>query len=200
MTPIPDRNPAEGAASGDPERDPMSQIRDILFGSQMREMQENLSDLRQMITISIEQLRTALAEQRRSLEASWSLQLQRMQDRMRIEQNDRVQGDENIGHQLRLLLESMERKHSELGEQLQQQHSALTTAIQSACQQVELSNKTRHQQLSVDVDERILELKRRERAVLRQLFQHLGDRLNENDSSQIAVEDDTIPNVAKGTH
>jgi DNA-binding ferritin-like protein len=196
----PDRNPADGTATGDSERDPMSQIRDILFGSQMREMQENLRDLRQMITISIEQLRTALAEQRRSLEASWSLQLQRMQDRLRIEQNDRFQGDENLGHQLRSLLETMDRKHGEMGEKLKEQHSILSAAIISTCQQVESSNKLRHQQLSVEVDERILELKRGERAVLKQLFQHLGDRLEEKDPVCVENENKNTSNVSEGTH
>lgn len=170
----------------------MSQIREILFGSQMREMQESLKDLRQMITISVEQLRTALAEQRRSLEASWSTQLQRLQDRLRIEQHDRVQGDENLNQQLRASLEAAEKTFSDFDSRIRQEHATLLETIQQASERVEKANTARQQSLARAFDERMLELKRQERSTLRQLFQHLGESLEAAETVQVSSEPEKI--------
>ncbi len=162
--------------------DSMSQIRDILFGSQFREMQEALQELRQTLTSTAEQLRTALAEQRRALESSWSAQLQRLNDRMRVEQNDRLHADSNIGDQLREFAELVQKSHLEFETKINDRHTELNASIDNTRSQLQDSSEQRFQQLTHDFEARIEGLRRGERATLKQLFQHLGDRLEDGAS------------------
>lgn len=148
------------------EGDEMAQVRDILFGSQFRELQRGLNELRaaqrdsqHAFVATIEQLRTALAEQRRALESAWGSQVQRLADQIRMEQTDRARGDQELRDELRS-------NASRLSEQAED----------------------RYQQLLTQLEVQLKGLRRDERITLGQLFQHLSQQLREEETNAPAGE------------
>jgi hypothetical protein len=96
----------------------VDQIRDILFGTQMRNYEKRFVRLEERLSKELTQLREDTRKQFSALETFFKNELEELIERLAGEQKERTLRDEQLGAELEALSKALEAKAAELDEKL----------------------------------------------------------------------------------
>ncbi len=159
-------SPAAEAGIG--EEESVDKIRDILFGSQMRDYERKFSQLEERILKEVGRLRDEQAERLAALEQALEREMTDLVKRLDGEHDDRLAAEQDLAGTLAGLDETLQQATAELRQQLEQQ--ARTLAAEIAARHAE--NGERLQQEAATLREQKVD-----RSALSELFNELAARL-----------------------
>ncbi|MEZ4607513.1 MAG: hypothetical protein R2880_06595 [Deinococcales bacterium] len=112
----------------------IEQVRDLLFGSQVKEQEKQLSQLEQRIMREHEVLRSDVRQQLNELESFLKQEFDSLSQRLKREESSRHEAHEQMGHSLKEFSQKVQR-------QFQQVEERTTSAEQALRQQLLERNK-----------------------------------------------------------
>ncbi|MEO7501763.1 MAG: hypothetical protein ABIW94_03905 [Gemmatimonadaceae bacterium] len=113
--PAPKTKPANGTPA-DPSPESIDQVRDLLFGGQMRMVDSRIQSLDERLLHETSALRTELERQIGDLDSSIKKELARHAERLASERTKRVEDLKALNTELRESLKVLERRHQSLEE------------------------------------------------------------------------------------
>jgi len=159
----------------------VDKIRDILFGSNMREYEKRFSRLEERLTKSSDALRDDLKKRFDTLESYVREEMESNNQRLKAEKTERNEGLKELTRETRDSSKSLEKKLSQLEEQLTSAQADLRSRILD--QSKSLSNqiqKTKDDlEAALDREAETLRTDKTDRAQLADLFTELSLRLKD---------------------
>lgn len=159
----------------------VDKIRDILFGSNMREYEKRFARLEEKLTKSSEALREDLKKRFDSLETYVRDEMESLSQRLKAEKAERSESIKELTRESRDATKSLEKKASQLEEQLSEAQADLRGRILD--QSKSLTNqiqKTREEvEASLEHEAEVLRNDKTDRAQLADLFTELALRLKD---------------------
>jgi len=166
----------DGAGGGEN----VDRIREILFGTQQREFEKKLARMEERLAGEAAALRDESKKRFDSLNLYFKNEMESMAERVKAEKEDRVEKLGEITRELKELTKAMEKRFTQVDEQLSRQQRDLRKQILD--QGEELSGEFRglHQDLKAAVERSVQELNADKpgRAALANLFTEMAMRLN----------------------
>ncbi len=104
-----------GAAA---EADNVDKIRDILFGNQMREMDQRFASLEKSLARDLDKLRNDNILQIESLKSYVESEIDILGSKLGAEEKARIEGDDELEDQLKQQVKLIDKKLADLGKQL----------------------------------------------------------------------------------
>jgi DNA repair exonuclease SbcCD ATPase subunit len=181
-TAMPADHDEKNAANGElREGANVDKIRDILFGSNMREYEKRFARLEERLTKSSDALREDLKKRFDSLESYVREELESLSQRLKTEKSERAESLKELTRESRDNSKTLEKKLSQLEEQLDsaqgdlrskilEQSKSLSTQIQKSKDEVETALEHEAETLRAD---------KTDRAMLADLFTELSMRLKD---------------------
>lgn len=159
----------------------VDKIRDILFGSQMREYEKRFGRLEEQVASSLEGIREDMKRRFDSLEAFTRQEVESLNQRLKNEKEERVDGAKDLAAEVRSVAAALEKKLSELEEQMTSGQGDLRARILDQTKSLSGEIDMMKQEISAVVDRevRILRAEKTDRAALADLFNELALRLND---------------------
>jgi hypothetical protein len=163
-----------------PEGANVDKIRDILFGSQMREYEKRFGRLEEQVASSLETIRQDIKRRFDSLEAFTHQEVESLSQRLKSEKGERVENVKELTAELRSLAASLQNKLSQLEEQMTSGHGDLRTRIldQTKTLSNEIERTKKDFSSVMDREVQTLRSEKTDRATLADLFNELALRLN----------------------
>ncbi len=113
---------SRGNSKADPatvsEADNVDKIRDILFGNQMREMDQRFASLEKNLARDLDKLRSDNNLQLESLKDYVESEVEIINGKLAAEEKARIEGDDELEDQLKQQIKLIDRKLADLGKQL----------------------------------------------------------------------------------
>jgi len=168
------------ANSDAPEGANVDKIRDILFGSQMREYEKRFTRLEEQVAKSLDGIREDVKRRLDSLEAFTQQEVESLSQRLKNEKGERVEGLKELTSELRGIAKSLEKKLSQIEEQMASGQGDLRARIleQSKSLSNEIDRMKKEISAVVDREVQTLRSEKTDRATLADLFNELALRLN----------------------
>jgi hypothetical protein len=172
-------NPSSGN-SETPEGANVDKIRDILFGSQMREYEKRFTRLEEQVAKSLDSIREDVKKRVDSLETFTREEVDSLGQRIKNEKGERVEGLKELTAELRGIAKSLEKKLSQLEEQVAEGQGDLRTRIleQSKSISNEIDKMKKEISAAIDREVQTLRSEKTDRAALADLFSEVALRLN----------------------
>jgi hypothetical protein len=163
-----------------PEGANVDKIRDILFGSQMREYKKRFGRLEEQVASSLETIRQDIKRRFDSLEAFTHQEVESLSQRLKNEKGERVENVKELTAELRSLAASLQNKLSQLEEQMTSGQGDLRTRIldQTKSLSNEIERTKKDFSAVIDREVQTLRSEKTDRATLADLFNELALRLN----------------------
>jgi hypothetical protein len=166
----------------------IGQIRDILFGAQMKDYDRRFTRLEERLNKEAEDLRTDVKKRMDNLETYIKSEIESLGDRLKTEQEGRVKSDKDLSEELRSAGNSQEKALAKLEERMTK--DAREVRQQLLDQSKELSDELsrRHEQSMSTIENSSSELRddKVDRSILSNLFAEVALRLtNEQDLSTL---------------
>jgi DNA mismatch repair ATPase MutS len=159
----------------------VDKIRDILFGSNMREYEKRFARLEERLTKSSDALRDDLKKRFDTLESYVREEMDSNNQRLKAEKNERNEGMKELTRETRDSAKSFEKKLSQLEEQLSSAQTDLRTRILD--QSKSLSNQIQKVkdeiEAALEQEAETLRNDKTDRAQLADLFAELSLRLKD---------------------
>jgi len=168
------------ANSDAPEGANVDKIRDILFGSQMREYEKRFTRLEEQVAKSLDSVREDVKRSLDSLEMFMQQEVESLGQRLKNEKDERVDGLKELTSDLYGVAKPLEKKLSQIEEQMAAGQGDLRTRIleQSKSLSNEIDKMNREFSTLVDREVQTLRSEKTDRAALADLFNELALRLN----------------------
>ncbi|HSC26694.1 MAG TPA: hypothetical protein VLD67_05440 [Vicinamibacterales bacterium] len=96
----------------------LDKVRDILFGSQMRDVERRFARLEERLVRETNELKEDVRKRLEALEAYARQETETLAGRIRTEHDDRVEGDSGLSSELKETARSFERRAASIDEQL----------------------------------------------------------------------------------
>jgi DNA repair exonuclease SbcCD ATPase subunit len=158
----------------------VDKIRDILFGSQMRDYEMRFARVEETLARETAELKESTRRRFESLEGYVRKELDLVEARMKSEREERVQGLSQLSRELKETSETLARKISDLSQQDVQGERDLRKALLEQSQALSEELRSRLDAISATVDRRVRELRndKTDRTSLAALFNEVAMRLN----------------------
>jgi len=172
-------NPS-GANNEAPEGANVDKIRDILFGSQMREYEKRFTRLEEQVAKSLDGIREDVKKRLDALEAFTQQEVDSVSARLKNEKGERVEGLKELTSELRGIAKSLEKKLSQMEEQMAEAQGDLRARIleQSKGLSNEIDKAKKEFSAALDREVQTLRSEKTDRAALADLFNEIALRLN----------------------
>jgi DNA anti-recombination protein RmuC len=168
--------PADGAAGGEN----VDRIREILFGSQQREMEKKMARLEERLSAEATGLRDESKKRFDSLNLYLKNEMESLTERIKAEQDERVEKLSQISRELKELAKAMEKRITQLDEQGSKHQRDLRKQILDQGEELSAEFRRLHQELKavVEVSTQELRAEKPSRSALANLFTEMALRLN----------------------
>ena len=157
----------------------VDKIRDIIFGSQMRDYEQRFARLEERLTRAVDNLREDMKKRMDSLEAYIHEEVESLGTRLKAEKAERAESIKEMMREVRDLLKALEKKNSQLEDQMASGLADLRSRILEQSKQLAGDIGRLHKEVSAALD-REVELLRHEkmdRAALADLLTEVALRL-----------------------
>ena len=108
-----------------PDSGNVDKIRDILFGNQMRDYDQKLTDMQAFIRSETEELRNDVKKRFESFENYFKEELNEIKERLKSEANARSEGEKRLSHEFTEAIATVSQKISNVEEHLSEKTTAL---------------------------------------------------------------------------
>jgi DNA anti-recombination protein RmuC len=158
----------------------IDKVRDILFGVQMRDYDKRFARLEERLVKDTADVREEVRRRLSALEQYVQHEVAALGDRLTAEQNDRVDGDRDLGVQLRDTGNAFEKKTAAMDDQSARAQRDLRQQLLEQQQRLTDEIHQRHQELLAALSRESGELKdeKADRAALASLFTEMAMRLS----------------------
>ena len=183
--------PAPQSASGlDGERVPPSpgadqgnnlgKVRDILFGSQMRDYDKRFARLEERLLKVSTEMKEDLRKRFDSLETYVKHEVELLTDQVKTEHQQRAEALTTLSRELKDASSDLDKKLAQLDEQTAKTQRDLRTQLLAQSKNLTDEIQQRHEEMSAVVDESVQELRtdKTDRNTLADLFTEVAMRLN----------------------
>ncbi len=173
---------AQGSAAQEPNNgvENVDRIRDILFGSQMREYERRIDELEKRLCVDDERLRQDLEQRIDKLETFFRQEMERLADRQKLERKERIEAlsvslgkvsslEQHLSERLESLDDLAGQERLALRNELLEQSKQLSDAIHS---------RTEDLRVAMDQETRRLQADKTGRDELSRLMGELAMRLS----------------------
>lgn len=170
------------SADGEPEGREganVDKIRDILFGSQMRDYEKRFTRLEDRLNRDAEALREDIKKRFDALEAFVQKELESLSQRLKTEKSERGEALHEVSRELRDAANALEKKVTQLDDQMAQGSGELRTRILEQSKALTAEMAERHREVSALLDREVQALRtdKTDREALADLFNELAMRL-----------------------
>ena len=157
----------------------VDKIRDILFGSQMRDYEKRFVRLEERVTKASEALRDDLTKRIDSLESFVQQEVEALGQRLKTEKTERAESLMELTRETRDAAKTQEKKSAQLEEQLASAQGDLRARIleQSKSLSQEIQKLHRDMAVALENEVEILRNEKTDKAALGDLFNEIGLRL-----------------------
>src|ERR1700674_4577958 len=171
---IPNQSGKEGAEGANVDK-----IRDILFGSQMRDYEKRFSRLEDNVTKAVEHLREDMAKRLDTLSGFVQQEVDSLSQRLKTEKGERTDGMKEISRELKDAAKGLEKKIGQLEEAFADGQSELRGKILEHSKAVmnEIDKLRREAAAALDSEVETLRSEKPQRAALADLFAEFSLRL-----------------------
>lgn len=165
-----------GAAAGNVDK-----IRDILFGSQMKDYETRFSRLEETLLSQTAELRESTKKRLDGLETYLKKELEALQSRLKTERDERSETVKQVAREVKDLGEALSRKLREIEDHSSESERGLREQILQQSKDLLEEIQARHTELSSLVDRRIQDLStsKTDRAMLGALLTEMAMRLTD---------------------
>jgi hypothetical protein len=165
----------DGAGGGEN----VDRIREILFGTQQREFEKKLARMEERLAGEAAALRDESKKRFDSLNLYFKNEMESMAERVKAEKEDRVEKLGEITRELKELTKAMEKRFTQVDEQLSRQQRDLRKQILDQGEELSGEFRQLHQELKAAVERSVQELNADKpgRAALANLFTEMAMRL-----------------------
>jgi DNA anti-recombination protein RmuC len=177
-------SPADSKSSANAEPDVkeganVDKIRDILFGSQMRDYEKRFVRLEDRLTKDAEALREEVRKRFDSLEGFVQKEVESLGQRLKTEKSERAESLKDLGRELREAAKGIEKRIGSLDDQLAESTAEIRSKIldQSKALTAEIASKHRELVSLLDREVQALRVDKTDREALADLFAEFGMRL-----------------------
>ena len=177
-------SPAKSHANSNPEMEGheganVDKIRDILFGSQMRDYDKRFGRLEERLIKDAESLRDEMKKRFEALEAFVQKEMESLGQRLKTEKAERAEADKELGVQHRDASKTFDKRLGSLDDQLTGDTAELRARIleQSKALTSEIMEKSREAKRLLDQEVAALRVDKADREGLGDLFTEFGMRL-----------------------
>jgi len=177
-------SPAKSHSNNNPEVEAheganVDKIRDILFGSQMRDYDKRFGRLEDRLIKDAESLREEMKKRFETLEAFVQKELESLGLRLKTEKSERAESVKELGVQLRDSSKAFDKRLGSLDDQLSGDTAELRARIleQSKALTSEIAEKSREVKRLLDTEVETLRTDKADREGLGDLFTEFGLRL-----------------------
>ena len=170
-------------AAGDVEGvDSLSKVRDILFGSQVKDFDRRFDRLEKRLLKEIEGLKTDTRQRIESLDAYVREEMDSLGDGIKEEQTDRAAALKDVAKEIKDQGAGLEKKIGQLDDKLAKTGRSLRQQILDQSNTLRDESEGRHEQLQATVDREAQDLRdsKTDRGALAELLIEMGMRLNED--------------------
>lgn len=177
-------SPAKSHGNSNPEVEGheganVDKIRDILFGSQMRDYDKRFGRLEERLIKDAESLRDEMKKRFEALEAFVQKEIESLSQRLKTEKAERGEAVKEIGVQMRDTSKAFDKRLGSLDDQLTGDTAELRARIleQSKALTSEIAEKSREAKRLLDQEVATLRVEKTDREGLGDLFTEFGMRL-----------------------
>lgn len=169
----------------------IDKIRDILFGSQMRDYDRRFTRLEERMQRENAELKDEIRKRLETLEGYIRNEVDALSTRLKTEQSERGDSVKEVARELKEITQSLEKKTAQLDDLLNKNHRDLRQQALDQSKQLLEEIQAKHQSLSQSLDRAVQELSvdKMERNGLADLFTEMALRLNNQfhiDSGEVA--------------
>jgi len=159
----------------------VDKIRDILFGSQMRDYENRFNRLEESLTKDIADLKETTRKRFENLETYIKKELESVQARMKTERDERSEATKLLSRELKELSELLSRKTAELDDHATESHRQLRADILQQSQDIGEEMQRKQDEISSALERRFQELRgsKTDRAMLAELLTEVALRLKD---------------------
>jgi len=166
-------------SSGKEEGANVDKIRDILFGSQMRDYEKRFARLEESVTKALETLREDTMKRLETLSSFAQQEVESLSQRLKTEKAERTDGLKDVARELKEAAKLIEKKLGQLEDQTSDAHSELRAKLleHSKSFSNEIDKLRRDSTAALDREVETLRNDKTDRAALGDLFAELSLRL-----------------------
>jgi DNA repair exonuclease SbcCD ATPase subunit len=159
----------------------VDKIRDILFGSQMRDYETRFSRLEESLKKEASDLRETTKKRLDGLESYIKKELEALEARLKDEREQRVDSHRQVASDLKGTAESIARKIGDIGDQLNQAQRDLRKDLLQQSKDLSDEISVKNEELAGLLDRRVQELRndKTDRAALASLLTEMAMRLTD---------------------
>lgn len=160
----------------------VDKIRDILFGSQMRDYEKRFARLEEGLHKSLDTLREEMAKRLDTLSGFVQQEVESLSGRIKTEKSERAEGLKEMARELKDASKILEKKLSQLDEQLSDGQSELRAKMleHSKAISADIEKLRREASAALDRETQALRHEKTDRASLADLFSEFSLRLKNN--------------------
>ena len=157
----------------------VDKIRDIIFGSQMRDYEKRFTRLDERLTADAQALREDTKKRFDTLEAFVQKELDALNQRLKTEKSERAEALKEIMHELRETSKTVEKRLSQLDDELAKEAAALRAQLLEQSKQLSAEIEAKHRAVSSALEREAQALRndKADREALADLFTELALRL-----------------------
>jgi paraquat-inducible protein B len=157
----------------------VDKIRDILFGSQMRDYEKKFVGFEGRLAAESAELRDEVKRRFASLEAFIKSEITALGDQLKSEKGERVEADKELAREQKEAARALERKTAQIEEQMTKSLRDLRENVLEESKRLTEEMERRHKALALTIDKEVQELRGSltDRLALADLFAEVALRL-----------------------
>jgi len=174
----------------------IEQIRDILFGAQIRDFEKRFARVEERLIREVTSLGDESRKRFDSLESYIGKEVESLSDRLKAEQDKRTESVKELSGQLKDTNKLLEKRAGKLDDQLGKSSRELRQQILEQYKSLSDDIRQKHEETSVMLEQLAQELRAEkvDFATLSELFAEIAVRLNDNLASKLKQELDSLDN------
>ena len=159
----------------------VDKIRDILFGTQMRDYESRFARLEETLIKETMEIRETNRKKFEQLEAFVRREFESVQSRIKAERDERTEGAGQAARELKDLTDALSRRIRDLDDRATGSERDLRNDLLQQARDLTEEIRARHEEISILLDRRVHELRdgKTDRAALASLFTEVALRLND---------------------
>jgi hypothetical protein len=159
----------------------VDKIRDILFGSQMRDYESRFVRLEETLTKEVADLKETSRKRFEGLETYLKKELESLQGRLKAERDERSDADKQLSRELKELADTLGKKIAEGDDHVTEAHGQLRADILQQSKDLRDEMHQTHDELMSALERRFKELRndKADRALLADLLTEVALRLKD---------------------
>jgi len=130
----------------------VDKIRDIIFGSQMRDYEKRFNRLEERLTADAQSLREDTKKRFDTLEAFLHKEIDALNQRVKAEKSERIDALKDLSRELRETSKAIEKRLAQIEDQLSKETAALRAQILEQSKQLSGEIASKHRALANDLD------------------------------------------------